>query len=41
MLPQKNISKAQAHQAKNYNLRHKGETLKVSDKIMKKNKKAE
>ena len=37
----KNISKAQAHQAKNYNLRHKGETLKVSDKIMKKNKKAE
>ena len=37
----KNISKAQACQAKNYNLRHKGETLKVGDKIMKKNKKAE
>ena len=37
----KHISKAQAHQAKNYNLRHKGETLKVGDKIMKKNKKAE
>ena len=37
----KNISKAQAHQAKNYNLWHKGETLKVRDKIMKKNKKAE
>ena len=37
----KNISKAQAHQGKNYNLRHKGETLKVGDKIMKKNKKAE
>ena len=37
----KNISKAQACQAKNYNLRHQGETLKVWDKIMKKNKKAE
>ena len=37
----KNIFKAQACQAKNYNLRHKGETLKVWDKIMKKNKKAE
>ena len=37
----KNISKAQARQTKNYNLRHKGETLKVGDKIMKKNKKAE
>ena len=37
----KNISKTQAHQAKNYNLRYKGEILKVSDKIMKKNKKAE
>ena len=37
----KNISKAQDHQAKNYNLWHKGETLKVGDKIMKKNKKAE
>ena len=37
----KNISKAQACQAKNYNLQHKGETLKVGDKIMKKNKKAE
>ena len=37
----KNISKAQACQAKNYNLRHKGETLKVSDKIMRKNKKDE
>ena len=37
----KNISKAQAHQAKNYNLQHKGESLKVGDKIMKKNKKAE
>ena len=42
MLPQKkNISKAKACQAKNYNLRHKGETLKVGDKIIKKNKKAE
>ena len=37
----KNISKAQACKAKNYNLRHKGETLKVSDRIMKKNKKAD
>ena len=37
----KNISKAQACQAKNYNLWHKGETLKVGDKIMKKNKRAE
>ena len=37
----KNILKAQACQAKNYNLRHKGESLKVGDKIMKKNKKAE
>ena len=37
----KNISKAQACQAKNYNLHHKGATLKVGDKIMKKNKKAE
>ena len=37
----KNISKAQACQAKNYNLHHKGETLKAGDKIMKKNKKAE
>ena len=37
----KNISKAQACQAKNYNPWHKGETLKVGDKIMKKNKKAE
>ena len=37
----KNISKAQACQAKNYNLRHQGETLKVRDKIMKKHKKAE
>ena len=36
----KNISKAQVCQAKNYNLQHKGETLKVRDKIMKKNKKA-
>ena len=41
MLPQKTFQKAQAHQAKNYNLRHKGETLKVSDKIIKKNKNAE
>ena len=37
----KNISKAHTCQAKNYNLRHKGETLKVGDKIIKKNKKAE
>ena len=36
----KNILKAQVCQAKNYNLWHKGETLKVGDKIMKKNKKA-
>ena len=36
-----NISKAQARQGKNYNLWHKGESLKVGDKIMKKNKKAE
>ena len=37
----KNISKAQAHQTKNYNLWHQGQTLKIGDKIMKKNKKAE
>ena len=37
----KNILKAQARQGKNYNLWHKGESLKVGDKIMKKNKKAE
>ena len=36
----KNISKAQACQAKYYNLCLKGETLKIGDKIMKKNKKA-
>ena len=41
MLLPKTFQKAQAHQAKNFNLRHKGETLKVGDKIMKKNNKAE
>ena len=32
-----NIQKAQKHQAKNYNARHKGTPFKVGEKVLKKN----